>query len=129
MFAQITLSETAHTIGWDTLVNSSGVLPDEPLDAAVARPYLEQARAIVASVYAPLPTSTALRAERERVETAVLRVVPWLTEGDLEPPEGFDFTIRCAIAHHRLPTRHGRRVRRALPTSWTARCPIRCGAR
>lgn len=103
MYAQLQLNEDGSDILWGQMTYSTGVLPEHCLTPEEVAPYAIRAGNILDAIYAGLPADQAHYLERVRVEVALRRLIPWLTEGDLTPEAHFDFTIRTAIAFQRLP--------------------------
>ena len=103
MYCAIDIRDDDEVLPWQRLVHATADLPDTPLPLAELRACQNIARTIVAAVFEPLGSDRPAADERRRVEQAVLNLVPWMARQDVARPERFDFTVRCAIAHHRLP--------------------------
>lgn len=103
MFAQIDFNETRDNLLWNHLEMVACLLPEKPLPAADLQRWQASAAAIVDAVYARLPRTSAMKEERKRVELAVRHIVPRLSLNEFRSRDRFDFVVRCAIAHHRLP--------------------------
>lgn len=61
------------------------------------------ATAVIKDVYAGSGSGADTVREQVRVTLAIRALLPWLMDDVDDHPEDLDFTLRCAIAHHRLP--------------------------
>jgi len=102
MYAQLFID--AQRMSWESARASAGQPNETPLTGETAAAFQRSATTIVAQIFAgPHDDPQAAQDEKSRVFSAVMAIVPRLIAVDLEDPDLFDFRIRCAIAHHRLP--------------------------
>lgn len=104
MYARIAFD--AGWIAWKASTLNTRYIALKPLSELEARRPLGLAAQSVERVFERQPgnASAAEQAQdKQRVSSALAAIVPWLHGSCLNDPDNFDFTIHCAIAHHRLP--------------------------